>query len=137
MNIVHQPKEYYRFREPFEPWLSEAETHAEAISAREQKRPMVPIQQNMKPYTSPAGPPFVNPKIKTLQPQLAILSLNTRNAVQTHEKRPSQVAINVHVNPTIEMKPNFRCQRMSISLNITDLHVLAVSKPLIVAVCQI
>ena len=45
-------------------------THADAISANEQNRPTVPIQQTMKVYTSPAGPPLVKPKVKTLIPSV-------------------------------------------------------------------
>ena len=41
-------------------------TYADAISASDANKAIVPIQHMMKLYTNPAGPPFVNPSEKTL-----------------------------------------------------------------------
>lgn len=87
-------------------------THADAISASEEKIPIVPIQQMMKVYTSPAGPPFVKPKVKTLIQSVIIalkrLPITEDCRGKIYENSPSHVAIRVHVNPIIEKKPNCR-----------------------------
>ena len=76
---------------------------------------MVPIQQTMKPLTSPAGPPFVKPKMKLLVPSVSQShsGVNGTHKGKAYEKRPSHVAISVHVKPTIEKEPKFRYQWLS------------------------
>ncbi|KAL8730057.1 MAG: hypothetical protein Q9181_004788, partial [Wetmoreana brouardii] len=70
-------------------------TYADAISAKEPKRPRVPIQQMMKLYTSPAGPPLVNPREKTLVTNISAFAFgHSLFHDWTYENRPSHVAIN-------------------------------------------